>query len=348
MRPASTRPTTDHSRRDRRRSRRSRVICAVCTLRGRSWEGGCPHPGGGVGRTIPRRRHGGQHLAACAQPDGREIGVRVCWSQPPDRRRPTSGEPHVHHHHRPARSRPLPRPGPRGVSKFYGSGDAAVAALDDVSVDVRRGSVHRHHGPVRLRQVDPAAPARRPRPAHVGRGVPRRHRDHVAQRQGAHAAAPRPDRLHLPVVQPAADADRGGEHRAADADRRAASRTQHWVDSIVETVGLDDRLSPPPGRALRWAAAAGRRGTGPGDPSPRSSSPTSPPAPWTRGPAPSCSGSCAQAVDELGQTVVMVTHDPTAAATPTGSSSSPTVTSSTRCTRPTADAVLDYMKHLGA
>ena len=35
-------------------------------------------------------------------------------------------------------------------------------------------------------------------------------------------------------------------------------------------------------------------------------------------------------------------------ATPTASSSSPTATSSTRCTPPTADAVLDYMKHLGA
>ena len=31
-----------------------------------------------------------------------------------------------------------------------------------------------------------------------------------------------------------------------------------------------------------------------------------------------------QAVDEMGQTIVMVTHDPTAAATPTGSCSSPT------------------------
>ncbi len=145
------------------------------------------------------------------------------------------------------------------------------------------------------------------------------------------------------------DADRGGEHRAADADRRAASRTQQWVASIVETVGLTERLHAPAGAALRRPAAARRCGPGAGVAGRRSSSPTSRPVPSTRGPAPSCSGSCARRstrarpdrrhghprrrraasyadrvlfladghiVDEM--------HDPT------------------------ADAVLDYMKHLGA
>ena len=44
----------------------------------------------------------------------------------------------------------------------------------------------------------------------------------------------------------------------------------------------------------------------------------------------------------------MVTHDPAAAATPTASSSSPTASIVDEMHAPTADAVLDYMKHLGA
>ena len=54
----------------------------------------------------------------------------------------------------------------------------------------------------------------------------RRHRARRARRQGADPAAPRPDRLRVPVVQPGADADRGGEHPAAAVDRRAASPTR--------------------------------------------------------------------------------------------------------------------------
>ena len=53
------------------------------------------------------------------------------------------------------------------------------------------------------------------------------------------------------------------------------------------------------------------------------------------------------AVDDLGQTIVMVTHDPVAAATPTGWCSWPTARSSTRCADPTADRVLDRMKRFG-
>ena len=54
-----------------------------------------------------------------------------------------------------------------------------------------------------------------------------------------------------------------------------------------------------------------------------------------------------RAVDDFGQTIVMVTHDPVAASSPTGSSSSPTARSSTRCTSPTAERAIDHMKHLG-
>src|SRR3954470_23479141 len=86
--------------------------------------------------------------------------------------------------------------------------------------DASGGSVHSDHGAVRLGQVHVAARARRARPTHVRRGLRRRHRADLAQRQAAHAAQARPDRFHLPVVQPASHTHRRGEHRAADPHRR--------------------------------------------------------------------------------------------------------------------------------
>ena len=110
------------------------------------------------------------------------------------------------------------------VSKSYGTRRRRRLRARRRQRRPRRRPVHRDHGPVRLRQVDPAARARRPRPPDLRRDLHRRHRDHLAQGQAADPAAPRPDRLHLPVVQPAPDADRGREHRAADADRRPQAR----------------------------------------------------------------------------------------------------------------------------
>ena len=113
------------------------------------------------------------------------------------------------------------------------------------------------HGAVGLGQVDPDAHPRRARPADLGQRLARRHRDHRPRRQRADQAAPPPHRLHLPVLQPAADADRGGEHPPAAGDRRDQARRG--------VAGGPDRTSrargpalPPPGRALRRPAAAGR------------------------------------------------------------------------------------------
>ena len=84
----------------------------------------------------------------------------------------------------------------------------------------RKRAADRRHGPVGLRQVDAHAHPRRPRPAHLRRRLHRRHRDRRAERHAADEAAPQAHRLHLPVLQPAADADREGEHRAPAVDRR--------------------------------------------------------------------------------------------------------------------------------
>src|SRR5262249_35538369 len=99
--------------------------------------------------------------------------------------------------------------------------------------------------------------SRRARPSHVWNGVDRRQRDHDARRHGADEAAARAHRLHLPVLQPAADADRGGEHHAAADDRGREDRPG--------LAGAADRERRPEGsglsqafRAVRWPAAAGR------------------------------------------------------------------------------------------
>ena len=79
----------------------------------------------------------------------------------------------------------------------------------------------------------------------------------------------------------------------------------------------------------------------------RSSSPTSRPARSTRGPAPSCSRFLRTAVDDLGQTVVMVTHDPSAAAYADRVLFLADGRIADEMHRPSAEAVLDYMKTWG-
>ena len=87
---------------------------------------------------------------------------------------------------------------------------------------------------------------------------------------------------------------------------------EEWFDRLIDTVGIRDRLttarrsspaassSASPSRA-RWSRAR------------PSSSPTSRPATSTRPPPARCSSLLRRAVDEFGQTVVMVTHDAHAA-----------------------------------
>ena len=123
-----------------------------------------------------------------------------------------------------------------------------------------------------------------------------------------------------------------GEHHAAAGPRRAAAPTGDVVrHRRRHRLGLADRLGHRPaelsgGQQQRVAIARALV-----EPAARSSSPTSRPATSTPAPAPRCSASCASAVDELGQTVVMVTHDPVAAALRRpGACSSPTAASSTR------------------
>ena len=152
------------------------------------------------------------------------------------------------------------------VTKVYGRGEARVRALDGVSVDVRRRSLHRHHGPVGLGQVDADALPRRSRHAFVGCRVRRRRRREQAERQAAHAVAPRPHRLHLPVVQSGADVVGAREHHAAERARRpqarqgvARSRDRHRRVCAADS-SIVRRSSPAvSSSASRWPARSRRK-----------------------------------------------------------------------------------------
>ena len=87
-------------------------------------------------------------------------------------------------------------------------GDTAVDALRGVSVEIARGQADRRDGAVGVGQVDADAHPRRPRQADLRHRHDRGHRDHDARRHRPDEAAARAHRLRLPVLQPAADADR--------------------------------------------------------------------------------------------------------------------------------------------
>ena len=106
------------------------------------------------------------------------------------------------------------------LTRTYPLGSTSVEALRGVSLSVEAGRVRRPDGPVGLRQVDPAAGARRPGPTHVGRGHARGPGPQPALGRPGDPPAPRPDRLRVPVLQPDPAADRRGERRPAVHDRR--------------------------------------------------------------------------------------------------------------------------------
>ena len=153
----------------------------------------------------------------------------------------------------------------RDLTRRYGSGDAAVDALRGISLDLAARALHGDHGPLRIRQVDPDARSGRARRAHQRHRAHRRRRDHHAQGTPAHPASSRQGRLHLPDLQPAADAHRSGEPRAASDHRRTQDRRR-----LARHPGARRRpgRSPRPssGGAVGRPAAARRHRPGAGEP----------------------------------------------------------------------------------
>jgi ABC-type glutathione transport system ATPase component len=111
----------------------------------------------------------------------------------------------------------------RDVVRRYGEGDTAVDALRGVSLDIARGRLTAVMGPSgsgKSTLMHILAGLDSPTSGEVTvAGV-----EIAASTTRADEAAPRPHRLHLPVLQPAADAHGGREHRAAAQARRRQAR----------------------------------------------------------------------------------------------------------------------------
>ena len=201
----------------------------------------------------------------------------------------------------------------RALRKTYGRGDTLVRAVDDVDLDVPRGD-RRDDGAERLRQVDSAAPARRPRPPDAGqvilsgqhldklgeRGLARLRRDAVGfVFQGFHLMdeLTAVENVELPQLLA------GRSPRAA---RRA--RLHCWTERVWKTAPSSCRPRCPA------ASGSGSRSLARSPTTRWSCSPTSRRATWTAPRRSRCSG-CSTTCTGPGQTLVIVTHDSRIAAT---------------------------------
>jgi putative ABC transport system ATP-binding protein len=233
-----------------------------------------------------------------------------------------------------------------GVSKLYGSGDATVAALDSVSVGLDRGRFTAIMGPSgsgKSTLLHMLAGLDRPTSGEVYVGD-----TEITSLSDKKLTLLRRDRIGfifqsfnlLPTMTAA-------ENIVLPMRIAGRKPDTEWVASIVETVGLTGRLGHRPaqlsgGQQQRVAAARAL-----------ASRPEIVFADEPTGALDSKSGNellrfLRTAVDELGQTVVMVTHDPNAA----GYADRVIFLADGHIVdelhSPTAEGVLDYMKHLGA
>jgi putative ABC transport system ATP-binding protein len=241
---------------------------------------------------------------------------------------------------------PAPAARAVGVTKLYGAGDASVAALDDVSVSLDRGRFTAIMGPSgsgKSTLLHMLAGLDRPTSGEVYLGD-----TEITSLRDRKLTTLRRDRIGfifqsfnlLPTLTAAEN---------IVLPMRIAGRRPDpdWVASIVETVGLAGRLEHRPaqlsgGQQQRVAAARAL-----------ASRPEIVFADEPTGALDSRSGSellrfLRSAVDELGQTVVMVTHDPTAASYADRVLFLADGHIVDEMFTPSAEDVLDYLKHLGA
>ena len=232
------------------------------------------------------------------------------------------------------------------VSKFYGTGDAAVTALDNVSVGLREGQFTAIMGPSgsgKSTLLHMIAGLDRPTSGQVFLGD-----TEITSLKDKALTLLRRDRIGF-IFQsfnllPTMTAAENIVLPLRIAGKRA---DPHWVASIVDTIGLTGRLGHRPselsgGQQQRVAAARAL-----------ASRPDIVFADEPTGALDSRSGTellkfLRTAVSELGQTVVMVTHDATAASYADRVIFLADGHLVDEMHAPTADDVLDYMKNLGA
>ena len=197
------------------------------------------------------------------------------------------------------------------ATKTYGSGPAAVHALAGVTVDFPAHRFTAIMGPSgsgksTLMQCVAGLDRLTSGSAFIGDTD-----ISDARQDAADAAAPRPPRVHLPAVQPDPDAQRAREHPAA-ADARRPDPDQAWFDEVVATVGMSDRLDRLPsqlsgGQQQRVAVARALI------PRPEIVFADEPTGALDTRTGIEILSFMRKAVDDDGQTIVMVTHDPHAA-----------------------------------
>jgi putative ABC transport system ATP-binding protein len=232
------------------------------------------------------------------------------------------------------------------VSKSYGDGDAAVHALDDVSVSLAAGEFTAIMGPSgsgKSTLLHVLAGLDRPTSGEIYVGD-----TEITSLKDKALTLLRRDQIGF-IVQsfnllPTLTA---AENIVLPIKIAGRKPDAFWVQSIVETVGLTERLSHRPsqlsgGQQQRVAAARAL-----------ASRPQIVFADEPTGALDSRSGAellgfLRTAVKELGQTVVMVTHDASAAAYADRVLFLADGKIVDEMREPTADSVLDYMKHLGA
>ncbi len=206
-------------------------------------------------RRWPGVRHGARHdRHATATSPARYLG-RAGWTPArrcPRRRSCCPAAPEELHRARRRDHRCRPRRRPAQVLR-QGRHRGDRAGRRDAGVRAR--SLHRRHGPLRLRQVHADALPGRAGQRRQRRGRRRRRVADRHERQAAHRPAPRPGGLRLPAVQPAADADRRGERPAAAGHRRPHPRPG-LVRRGHPRRGARRPALPPAGRAVRRSAAA--------------------------------------------------------------------------------------------
>ena len=199
------------------------------------------------------------------------------------------------------------------VSKVYGSGEAEVRALDDISVEFRTARFTAIMGP---------SGSGKSTLLHCLAGLDRVTSGQIflgdieisrAQREAAHAHPPRPHRVRLPGVQPDPDAQRARRTSRCRWRSPATSPTRRGSHQIVADRPPRRPAQAPPDRALRWSAAAGRGRRARCLAGPRSMFADEPTGNLDSRAGAEILTFMRKAVDDLGQTIVMVTHDPIAA-----------------------------------
>jgi putative ABC transport system ATP-binding protein len=232
------------------------------------------------------------------------------------------------------------------VSKYYGTADAAVAALDEVSVTLGAGQFTAIMGPSgsgKSTLLHLLAGLDRPTSGQVYLGD-----TDISSLNDKALTVLRRDRIGfifqsfnlLPTMTAA-------ENIVLPLRIAGRKPDEEWVAKIVETVGLSERLGHRPaqlsgGQQQRVAAARAL-----------ASRPQIIFADEPTGALDSQSGAqllafLRMAVTELGQTVVMVTHDPTAASYADRVIFLADGHLVDELHSASADQVLDHMKHLGA